>query len=43
MLTQKMMMQPELEEAQIEIAEVRVLVLQRKQHPDANTKRIKVV
>jgi len=35
-------LQPELEEAQTEIAEVRVLTLQRK-HPDAATKRIKVV
>ena len=43
MLTKSMLMQPELEEAQIEIAEVRVLTLQRKQHPDATTKRIKVV
>ncbi len=42
MLTQIMLMQPELEEAQTEIAEVRVLTLQRK-HPDAATKRIKVV
>ncbi|KAA6423007.1 hypothetical protein WJX79_009582 [Trebouxia sp. C0005] len=36
-------LQPELEEAQNEIAEVRMLTLQHKQHPDATTKRIKVV
>ena len=42
MLTQIILMQPELEEAQTEIAEVRVLTLQHK-HPDATTKWIKGV
>lgn len=42
MLTQSMLMQPELEEAQTEIAEVRLLTLHRK-HSDPTTKRIKVV
>ena len=35
------MLQPDLEEAQNEIAEIRVLVLQRKQQPDATSKRIR--
>ena len=37
----RVMLQPDLEEAQNEIAEIRVLVLQRKQQPDAASKRIR--